>query len=170
MAIPKHKEELIKAIEIIYAKLKFELDTIPAELTTKLELEGHAKGTMMSVSNLVAYLLGWGELVLKWHCLKDAEQHVDFPETGFKWNELGKLAQKFYNDYEHLKYKDLCYQLDGVVAKIMIIIQNTTNADLYEKPWYDRWPKGKMIQLNTSSPYKNARSRIRKWKKSYSIK
>ena len=37
--------------------------------------------------------------------------------------------------------------------------------DLYEIPWYDKWPKGKMIQLNTSSPYKNARTRVRKWKR-----
>jgi len=31
--------------------------------------------------------------------------------------------------------------------------------------WYDKWTFGKMIQLNTSSPFKNAKDRIRKWKK-----
>ena len=49
----------------------------------------------MSVSDLVAYLIGWGELVLKWNEKKEKREKVDFPETGYKWNELGKLAKKF---------------------------------------------------------------------------
>ena len=40
------------------------------------------------------------------------------------------------------------------------------NDELYGKPWYDKWPKGRMIQFNSSSPYANARGRIRKWLKS----
>lgn len=39
---------------------KKELVTIPYELTTIQELEGHSKGTLMSLNNLVAYLVGWG--------------------------------------------------------------------------------------------------------------
>ena len=119
----------------------------------------------MSVSDLVAYLIGWSELVLKWNLKKDNGQDVDFPETGYKWNELGKLAQKFYSDYENIDYKSLLTKLDENVNQILDLIRKTDNIDLYEKPWYDKWTKGKMIQLNTSSPYKNARSRVRKWKK-----
>ena len=166
MAVPKNKNELIEAINSNYKKLKVELDTILPENTTLKELEGHAKGSMMSISNLVAYLVGWGELVLKWQRLKDQNLDVDFPETGYKWNELGKLAQKFYSDYNHFNYLDLCKRLDDVVVQILKIVHNTSNIDLYEKPWYDKWTQGKMIQLNTSSPYKNARLRVRKWKKS----
>lgn len=165
MAVPKNKEELLIAINTTYSKLRADLETIPHEKTTQKELEGHAKGTNMSVSNLVAYLIGWGELVLKWNQRKQNNQHVDFPETGFKWNELGLLAQKFYADYDHLSYAELLEKMDEIKSTIVNLIERTTNEDLYEKPWYDKWTQGKMIQLNTSSPYKNARSRVRKWKK-----
>ena len=165
MAIPKNKEELIFEIENNYSKLKKDLEIIPAELTKEKGLEGHAKGTQMSVSDLVAYLIGWGELVLKWNRKMNRNENVYFPETGYKWNELGRLAQKFYSDYEHLDYKMLLDKLDKVVIEISDLIKNTENTDLYEKAWYNKWTKGKMIQLNTSSPYKNARSRVRKWKK-----
>ena len=165
MSIPQNKQELIAAIEVSYAKLKADLESIPVELTNAKELEGHSKGTQMSLCNLVAYLVGWGELVLKWHQKKETGLQVDFPETGYKWNELGKLAQKFYQDYEHLDYLQLQERLDHVVETILELIENTSNTDLYEKPWYDKWTQGKMIQLNTSSPYKNARSRVRKWKR-----
>lgn len=165
MAVPKNKEELIFEIENSYSKLKKDLETIPTKLTREKELEGHAKETKMSISDLVAYLIGWGELVLKWNRKKESGEKVDFPESGYKWNQLGKLAQKFYSDYENIDYSDLLNKFDQTVNKIHKLIESNTNEELYEKPWYDKWTKGKMIQLNTSSPYKNARSRIRKWKR-----
>lgn len=67
MAVPTNKEELLKAINTAYDKLKKELSTIPGKLTTLQELEGHPKGTFMSVNNLVSYLVGWGVLVLRWN-------------------------------------------------------------------------------------------------------
>ena len=167
MAIPKNKEELIFEIKNNYSKLKKDLETIPTELTKERELDGHAKETKMSISDLVAYLIGWGELVLKWNNKKENGEKVDFPETGYKWNELGKLAQKFYSDYENLDYSDLLNKLDQTVDKILKLIESNTNKELYENAWYDKWTKGKMIQFNTSSPYKNARSRVRKWKKNF---
>jgi hypothetical protein len=165
MSVPKNKDELILAIKNSYSKLKVDLNNIPNELTKTRELDGHAKGTEMSISDLVAYLIGWGKLVLEWNRKKDNSENVDFPETGYKWNELGKLAQKLYSDYENVDYSDLLNRLDQTVNKTQKLIEKNTNEELYEKPWYDKWTKGKMIQLNTSSPYKNARIRVRKWTK-----
>ena len=50
---------------------------------------------MMSIHNLVSYLVGWSSLVLKWNRKSEDKEPIDFPETGYKWNELGRLAQKF---------------------------------------------------------------------------
>ncbi|MCW8313130.1 MULTISPECIES: ClbS/DfsB family four-helix bundle protein [Sphingobacterium] len=169
MAVPVNKEELKKAIETNYDKLKNELSTIPDELTTVTDLEGHAKGTTMSINNLVSYLIGWGELVLKWNWKKDNNELVDFPETGYKWNELGKLAQKFYKDYEHLDFRTLCDKLDETVSQVLNLIEQKSNAELYQISWYEKWTLGRMIQFNTSSPYTNSRRRIRQWKKQHNI-
>ncbi len=165
MAIPKDKDELQKAIIDNYKKLKTELLSIPTDLTTTKELEGHSKNTLMSINNLVAYLVGWGQLFLKWNDKKEKGLHVDFPETGFKWNELGQLAQKFYKDYDTDDFKTLNKKLDKTTNDILKLIESKTNNELYETAWYNKWTLGKMIQLNTSSPFKNAKDRIRKWKK-----
>ena len=66
MAVPVNKEELQNAITTNYNKLKKELEGIPVELTAISNLEGQVKDTTMSINNLVSYLIGWGELVLKW--------------------------------------------------------------------------------------------------------
>lgn len=165
MAIPTNKDELLKAIETNYEKLRNELETIPEELSEAKELEGHSKGTLMNVHNLVAYLVGWGQLVLKWNRKKENSEAVDFPETGYKWNELGKLAQKFYGDYQHCDFKSLTQELDNTVKEILKLIESKSNHELYEVSWYEKWTLGRMIQFNTASPYTNARARIRKWKK-----
>jgi hypothetical protein len=170
MAIPKAKEELVKAIVDNYKKLTIELSNIPIHLTEKKELEGHSKNTLMSINDLVAYLVGWGQLVMKWNNQKSKGFDVEFPETGFKWNELGLLAQKFYKDFEKDDFKKLTLKLDKTTSEIFKLIESKTNRELYEITWYDKWTLGRMIQLNTSSAFKNAKDRIRKWKKTYLLK
>lgn len=165
MAVPTTKEELQKAIETNYCKLKKELATIPEEFWEAKELQGHSKGTMMNINNLVAYLIGWGQLVLKWNRKKDNSEVVDFPETGYKWNALGKLAQKFYDDYKEKDVVSMKELLDNTVKEILRLIESKSNEELYEVSWYEKWTLGRMIQFNTASPYSNALSRIRKWKK-----
>jgi hypothetical protein len=163
VAIPHNKETLLAAINQHFEKLFNELQHIPPEKTRDSNMEGHVKDTYMSVSNLVAYLLGWNELVLKWITKKDAGEPVDFPETGYKWNELGRLAQKFYADYDDVDYRILLTRLVTAKDAIVDAINARSDEELYEQPWYDKWPMGRMIQFNTASPYDNARGRIRKW-------
>lgn len=55
MAVPSTKSELLTAIETNYGKLKKELESIPPEKMGVKELEGHAKETLMSIENLLAY-------------------------------------------------------------------------------------------------------------------
>lgn len=163
MAVPQNKEELLAAINRNFERLDAELVAIPEHTTYDSTMEGHVKGTYMSVSNLLAYLVGWNELVLKWITRKTAGEPVDFPETGFKWNALGQLAQKFYKDYADVPYPALLVRLRTAKEAIVAEISTRSNEELYEQPWYDKWPMGRMIQFNTSSPYDNARGRIRKW-------
>jgi len=162
--IPQNKEELIVDIQKSYALLKDELNFVDAEMVYKKAMDGHAKGTVMSICNLVSYLLGWNKLVLKWYNMKSRGLDCDFPETGYKWNELGKLAQKFYQNYAHLEYYVLVTELDHTVHEILDLVGNLDNKSLYEESWYGKWTLGRMIQLNTSSPFRNSRIRLRKHK------
>jgi len=170
MPVPINKKELISEIKSTYQKLRADLESIPEKLAQMQNLEGHAKGTKMSICNLAAYLIGWVELVLKWHKIKDHGNEPDFPETGYKWNELGKLAQKFYTDFSGYTYSTLLQKYDKTVNDLLELVENKTDEQLYGMPWYTKWTMGRMIQFNTSSPYKNARNRISVWKKQQKVK
>ncbi len=169
MAVPQNKHDLLVTICSNYEKLAADLATVPATRAREKDLEGHAKGTQMSVADLVAYLIGWNELVLKWSQGKAKGLPVDFPETGFKWNELGRLAQKFYADFANVSYSDLLNRLEEAQARIVALVEQSTDDALYGAPWYKKYSQGRMIQFNTASPYANARIRLRKWKKIHSI-
>ena len=119
----------------------------------------------MSPAELVACLLRWNELVLKWLGRDDRGDTVDFPETGVNWNELGRLTTKFYGDYCALDWPSRLARLQDVKNRLEQEIMARTDEELYAISWYDKWTKGRMIQFNTSSPYANARGRIRKWLK-----
>ena len=99
----------------------------------------------MSVANLVAYLVGWNELVLKWLDREAEGKSVDFPETGFKWDELGRLAQKFYRDYEGIPYLDLIERMGVAKARIVSLVEARSNDNLYSRSWYEKWTMGRMI-------------------------
>lgn len=165
MAVPTSKEELLAAISLTFDRLFADLVRVPVARAREASLEGHAAGTMMSPADLVAYLIGWNELVLKWLDRDDRGEQVDFPETGFKWNELGQLARKFYDDHQSLDWNDLLARLSEARARLVEAIAARADNELYGQPWYGKWTKGRMIQFNTSSPYANARGRIRKWLK-----
>lgn len=163
MAVPQSKTELLSAIEVNFDKLMTDLRAIPLDLADDCGLDGHAAETRMSIANLVSYLIGWNELVLKWLDRDKAGLAVDFPETGFKWSELGRLAQKFYRDYEALPYPALLQRLEAAKERIVSEIESRSDDTLYGRDWRDgKWTMGRMIQFNTSSPYANARARLRK--------
>lgn len=165
MAFPDSRQELLAAISATFKRLWADLARVPEARAREASMPGHATGTMMSPADLVAYLIGWNELVPKWLDRDDRGEPVDFPEAGFTWNELGPLARKFYADHEALGWPERLERLRAVKEQLVSTITDRSNDELYGKGWYGNWTKGRMIQFNTSSPYANARTRIRKWLK-----
>ncbi|MCA1955407.1 ClbS/DfsB family four-helix bundle protein [Zymomonas sp.] len=165
MAVPQDKTALLQAIDKNFEKLMGYLRFIPPEYAKDKNLSGHAKGSMMSIHDLVAYLSGWNALVIKWLTQDATGKEIHFPETGYKWNQLGKLAQKFYQDYDDWEYTALIDYLSSLKSQIVEKIESYDNEKLYRAAWYGKWTMGRMISFNTSSPYANACGRLRKWAK-----
>lgn len=164
-SVPKNKEELHQAIKLAFDKILEDYLSIPEEYTRKNSIEGNVQGTEISVGDTVAYLIGWGRLVLKWHELKSKGHTIDFPETGYKWNELGRLAQDFQSQRRSWSYNDLISEFKATVTDILSLIESLDNHALYGDDWYGKYTFGRMIQFNTSSPMKSIRIKVRKFKK-----
>lgn len=167
MAAPTSKAELLGAISTTFNRLMSDLAEVPPDRAREATMNGHVDGSAMSPADLVAYLIGWNELVLKWLDRDDRDEPVEYPEAGFKWNQLGLLAQKFYADHNALEWHELLARLAEAKTRLAATITARSDDELYGSAWYGKWTKGRMIQFNTSSPYANARSRIRAWLKAH---
>ncbi len=169
-SVPKNKEELQKSISVVFEKILADYSTIPSQKSREIGIIGNVKGTEISVSDTISYLIGWGKLVLKWYDLKSKNQPVDFPETGYKWNELGQLAQHFHSEYHDWSYDKLIKEFTTTTDRILILVESLDNQKLYGETWFEKYTLGKMIQFNTSSPMMNMRGKVRKFKKLNAIK
>ncbi|MGF1724312.1 ClbS/DfsB family four-helix bundle protein [Photobacterium nomapromontoriensis] len=169
-SVPQNKAELLHAITIAANTLSDDYRAIPDELSKTLAIEGNVKGTTISVCDTLAYLIGWGKLVLKWYSLTSQGQPVDFPETGYKWNQLGLLAQHFQKEYKDWHYLDLHSEFVTTTEHILALVNSLDDHALYGKSWYNQWTLGRMIQFNTASPMKNVRTKVRRFKRDYSLK
>ncbi|OAN17962.1 hypothetical protein A3K86_03320 [Photobacterium jeanii] len=169
-SVPQNQSELIEAITQAHAKLRTDLENIPESYTRLQGVEGNVKGTQISVCDTLAYLVGWGQLVLHWHSEKQAGRDVAMPAQGFKWNQLGLLAQHFHHEYRHHSYNDLLRAFDHTTEQILELIYSLDEYQLYGCPWYEKWTLGRMIQFNTSSPMKNMRTKVRRFKRENAIK
>lgn len=76
----KHRQlELIRAIDGVLDRLIEALRRIPTGETCQMCLVGYAQRTDMSVASVVAYPVGWTELVLKWLERDEADLPARFP-------------------------------------------------------------------------------------------
>jgi hypothetical protein len=169
-SVPKNKEELQKSISVAFKKILADYLTIPSQLSREIGVVGIVKGTEISVSDTLSYLIGWGKLVLKWYDLKSKNQAVDFPDTGYNWNELGQLAQHFHSEYHDWSYDNLIKEFTATTDRILVLVASIDNQKLYGESWFEKYTLGKMIQFNTSSPMVNMRGKVRKFKKLNAIK
>lgn len=164
MTVPQDRAALLTAIDKEFVALMRELDRLPAEAIDEASMDGHVAGSRMRPRDLVAYLVGWNERVLAWHAEEAAGAQIVFPAAGFKWNELGRLAQSFYAAYADVPFDALVARLQASKARIVALVTGFDDDALYGRPWYGKWTRGRMIQFNTASPYANARGRLRRWR------
>ena len=161
-SVPQNKEELHQAITKSFDKIMADYLTVPKQASRLAGVTGNIKHSEISICDTVAYLIGWGKLVLKWQMHKSTNQQVDFPETGYKWNELGLLATSFHQKYQHWSYEKLLSEFRLTIREILILVESLDNNELYGVNWYKEYTLGKMIQFNTASPMLNMRTKVRK--------
>jgi hypothetical protein len=165
MPLPTTKTELLHNFQAAYSKLIKEAGAVPLDLERIPELEGG-----LSPCDLIAYQIGWGKLLLSWEDLEIHGKTVHMPAPGFKWNQLGLLAESFYQEQHEQTLKHLLVQFEVLKERIHLFIESKSEDTLFgigKRRWAgQKWPLAKWIQVNTIAPYGSATAKLRKWTKS----
>lgn len=164
MPLPTSKQELLSYLQDAYEKLDNELDAVPKSMERDPQIEGD-----VSCCDVLAYQMGWAKLLLGWDRLESKGETPAMPADGYKWNELGQLAQSFYETQSSKSLDQLRaafkHEYDAVTQWIASLSEDELFR-LHQRQWAgEKWVLAKWIQVNTVAPYRSARAKIRRWKK-----
>ena len=130
------------------------------------------EGVERTPAQMLAYQIGWMQLVQQWEAANRQGKSVITPHPDYKWNQLGRLYQHFYQNYAQQSLAVLQKQFAENVAAIIALIDALDEETLFtpgKRQWASstpaNWPVWKWLHINTVAPCKTFRSKIRKWKK-----
>jgi hypothetical protein len=121
---------------------------------------------------MIAYQLGWMDLIRSWDSDELAGKEVVTPAPGCKWNQMGELYRGFYEKYSAYTLERLREMFTAAVGDTVKWFQGFTDDEIFEpggRKWAastaSNWPIWKWVHINTVAPFKSFRGKIRKWKK-----
>lgn len=120
---------------------------------------------------MIAYQLGWLNLVMGWEKDELDGKEVITPTQDYKWNKLGKLYQSFFRTYNKHLLSELCQMFKETVNEFIQWLSTVDDNTLFQagvRKWTvtsANWPMWKWVHINTVAPFKNFRTQVRKWKK-----
>lgn len=161
------KQALINEIQKTAALFIQEFDNV-----TDPELDTRFDGVDRTPREILAYQLGWMDLIRGWDKDELSGKDVATPAPGFKWNQMGELYQSFYAAYSTQSLAQMGELFTHAVSSFTLWLEGFTEDELFTagaRKWAQstpsNWPVWKWIHMNTVAPFKSFRSKIRKWKK-----
>ncbi|MDT8718059.1 ClbS/DfsB family four-helix bundle protein [Clostridium sp. 19966] len=129
-------------------------------------------GVDRTPTQMIAYQLGWMNLILDWEKQERQGHVVITPTPAYKWNNLSGLYESFYKQYKEYTLKELSTMFIKAEQQVIEMINSYTDAELFQqggRKWSSSTPSNwaicKWIHINTVAPFKSFRTKIRKWKK-----
>lgn len=131
-------------------------------------------GGKVSVTDLIAYQIGWGKSLIRWYESGIAGKLPVMPGDGFSTWDYAAIAKHFYQNYRYdgAELQDRAFQ--EVVVQIIKIVEKEFEKGQLDKvgiwDWCTlasgkEWPLSKWVRVNTCAPYKRAFQLIRKQEK-----
>jgi len=132
MAIPSNKNQLIEFAKSEYVRL-FEL----VSQLTVVERDKKFVFGNRTTKDIVAHLYAWQNMTLNWYQDGvDGKKPTALP-AGYTIKDIPKLNEKLYLEYKDIHWDTLKSQLNTSHNKLLKIIKNYTNSELFTKKKYD---------------------------------
>ena len=161
MPIAKTKKELLEAIETEYRLLKKCIDELNAE---ERELPGVCHE--WSAKDVMAHLVEWKKMFLGWYELGLHGGNPQTPAEDLKWSQTPALNDRIYRKWKDVNYEVILADFESTYAQILELTRGIPQEKLFRKqlyPWLRTMPLSRWIAASTSSHYRWARTRIRRW-------
>ena len=154
---------LSHSIQKEYNRLISDISLIPNHVRTEKLIE--FTGGKIGVTDIIAYQIGWGTLLIGWYEAGIQGRMPLMPGEGFEtWDYVG-LAQHFYAHYQLDAGNKQEQTFHDTVCAIIALVEKEYKLGTLEKTgiwaWCTlksgkQWPLSKWVTVNTIAPYKRA--------------
>lgn len=161
MPIAKTKKELLDSIEAEYRLLKHCLADLSPD-----ELERPGVCRTWSVKDVIAHLVEWKKMFLRWYAAGLRGENPRTPADDLNWNQTPLLNERIYRKWKDERLEVVMAEFESTYAKMLELARSLPEDQLFQKqlyPWLRVWPLARWIAAQTSSHYRWARTRIRRW-------
>ena len=118
-----------------------------------------------SVKDVLAHLLEWQCMVLKWHAAGLQGKVIPIPAEGLNWAQIPLLNQRIYETYRDTPLADIQKEFKSLHKQTLSTIQSLSDKELFTRGRY-AWTKnntlGTYFVSCTSSHYNWARTNIKR--------
>jgi hypothetical protein len=118
-----------------------------------------------SVKDVLAHLLEWQQMVLRWHAAGVQGKNPATPADDFNWSQLPELNQQIYEKHCQRSLADIQKEFKASCKKVLNTIQGLSEEELFRRGHY-AWTKnntlGTYFVSSTSSHYLWASKNIKK--------
>mgnify|MGYP000031550872 FL=1 len=160
-------EELIAEIRKRADLFIAEFDDVPASGLHLLK-----DGVDRAPAQMLAYQLGWMDLLLGWEQDERAGRQVVTPAPDYRWNRLGGLYSSFYEQWQDAPLSRLQEAFRERVDGVVDLVGSLSPEELFtpgRRAWASStpssWPVAKWVHINTVAPFTSFRTKIRVWKR-----
>ena len=129
-------------------------------------------GVDRSPAQMLAYQIGWMDLLLDWERDEQSGKTVITPETDLQWAKPGNLHESFYQQWRGFSLQQLQVEFAHRLIGIICLVDSLSDQDFFEpgrRQWASStpaaWPVYKWLHLNTVAPLTTFRTKLRKWKR-----
>ena len=89
-----------------------------------------------TVKDIIAHLLAWQLLEMKWYQEGMDEKKPAIPALGYTFKDAPKLNEKLYQEYKSISWDDLITKLTKTHNQLMNIVNKHTDDELSTKKKY----------------------------------
>ena len=133
MPKPKNKEELLKASKENYDKLLSLINSLDEVDKKKLFLSNTLN---KNIRDVLTHLYHWQIMFMEWYKVGMKGDKPDMPARGYSWKDTPQLNILINKKYQKTPLEDAQSLLSRSHKKIVKIINNHTNKELFEKKLY----------------------------------
>jgi hypothetical protein len=155
-----NKKQLLEDIETEGKALEQLISGLSPEQMTQPGIVGE-----WSVKDVLAHLLEWQCMVLKWHAAGIQGKVIPIPAEGLNWAQIPLLNQRIYETYRDTPLTDIQKQFKVTHKKMLNTIQGLSDEELFTRgrfTWTKNNTLGTYFVSCTSSHYNWARTNIKK--------